>query len=1178
MAEETKTIRIVIDASKAVDGSRAATAALERMERAQAGTADSLGRMEVALGRVGGILKAQLALMIAEIGARFIQMAKDSFDAAAGLGELAEQLGVSTEGLQALQYSATQSGVKLEQLETGISKFSQKIGEAAGGSKEMITALNNMGVKILDARGGLRSTETLLSEVAASILKIEDPAKRAAASVDFFGKAGTRMLPMLGDLASGMETLGAKARAAGVVISEDTIKKLDTLADRAAVAALHTRTLFAELAAPIATEAFDLLNRKLAETIGQLERGKISGKGFWETVLADSRRDGRMGGLRLSTPEEQAADRIAALRRDAANPNNADPQRQRMIQDDLDRVRAEALQSQADAASSFYSTETNLRLKRPVDPPGTSNPLPTGSGKDAEDAAKKYEKLIQQLNIAAVAQDNMTSAARRGDVAFQEQQIAAAAAQKALELFGKTLEQNDPRLRKIIELMTRDVQGKVAQAFVVSTTELEKQNKLLEAEIRLMDALPEIRERELGLIKLKFEAEKAGSALTAEDIENRKRAVEVGARLKTQADELKRAQELWTEPLKQALRDIQSAGANAFDEMLKNGEFSFRSLGDTFKTIIRRMAAEFLALATIRPVMSVMVQGMSSTGLVGPSFGQSLGLSGSGSGLFGGLGGGGGSSSLFSPGFMNTPIFGGIDNEIANWSTYGTSAQNSLGGTTWGQAFGVGGGLLSMGMGVNSLLNSKSTGGTIGGIAGILGGGLGIAGALMPAVLGGALGPIGMAVGLLGSFLPGLFGEEYKLPPLVGSGANFTVGGNGLYGNSSNTSENGGTGTAGTSQFLANALNNWVDRAGTGVDASKMWGFGIWNNQRDGTSANYLLDPYGNSTLKGEGSGDQTPYYWATISEAFKNSVLSGGVVGASPTLKTALGNRDVFGEAQINALLDLVEAYDRLGKVTSGAETELEKINTTFQNLIDGANAFGLSLEPIEAERKKFTERFAQDFIDSMLDPAAVQLRQLHDQRDEAIRSAEYIRDNVENVYVDMAKISEYWLKKEADLKEQLYSQTTALIDRSIEHLQSAIERLTLGDLANLSPTAAFAGQEATYQALLAQAQAGDALAREQLAGAGTALAEAGRSYFASGPEYEALRQQILKDLTAAITINAVPAATRTADPAAANANTAAIAQLTQLVETMVKENTALRADLVYTNDLLYRYVAGKA
>lgn len=1173
MAEETKVIRIVVDSSRAVDGSKAATAALEKLERAQATTADSLGRMERALDRVGGILKAHLALIIAEIGARFIQMAKDSFDAAAGLGELAEQLGVSTEGLQALQYSAAQSGVKMEQLETGISKFSQKMGEAAGGSKEMITALNNIGVKILDARGGLRNTETLLSEVAAAILKIEDPAKRAAVSVDFFGKAGTRMLPMLGDLASGMETLGAKARAAGVVISEDTIKKLDTLADRASVAALHTRTLFAELGAPIATEALDALSKRLAEVIGQLERGKISGKGFWATVLDDSRREGRMGGLRLSTPEEQEADRLAALRRDAANPDNADPQRQRMIQEDLDRVRNEALQRQADAASSFYSTETNLRRKRPVDVPGTSNPLPTGSGKDAEDVAKKYEKLVQSLTIAAAAQDNMTSAARRGDVAFQEQQIAASAAQKALDLFGKTLEQNDPRLRKIIDLMTRDVQGKVAQAFVVGTTEIEKQNKLLEAEILLMDELPEIRERELGLIKLKFEAEKAGSALTAEDIERRKQAVEVGARLKTQADELKRAQELWTEPLKQALRDIQSAGANAFDEMLKNGEFSFRSLGDTFKTIIRRMAAEFLALATIRPVMSVMVNAMSSTGLVGPSFGQSLGLSGSGStsgSLFGGGLGGGGGSGLFGGigGWLGSPISGNLPSNQYGPPAPGQSFSSGwMGDITWGQGLGAAAGA---GMGIYQLANSKSTGQTLGGIASLVGAGV----SLIPGI-----GPIaGPIISLLGSFLPGLFGEEYKLPPLVGSGANFTVGANGLYGNSSNTSENGGTGTAGQSQFLADMLNGWVGRAGTGVDASKMWGFGIWNNQRDGTSANYLLDPYGNSTLKGEGSGDQSFYYTATASEAFRNSVLGGGVTGASSTLVTALQNQTPIGNDQINALLDLVEAYDQLGKVTSGAEAELTKINDSFAALIEGAKYYGLALEPIESAQKKMTERYARDFIDSMLDPAAVQLRQLHDARDEAIRSAEYIRDNVEGVYVDMAKISEYWLKKEADLKEQLYSETTQLIDKSIATLQSAIERLTMGDLANLSPAAAFAGQKATYQALLAQAQAGDILAREQLGGAGTSLAEIGRSYFASGPEYEALRQQIVRDLTATITISAQPAATGSADPAATNANTAAIAQLTQLVNTMVSENNALRADLTHTNDLLYRYVAGNA
>ncbi|NDH64639.1 MAG: hypothetical protein EBY18_24000, partial [Alphaproteobacteria bacterium] len=145
MAEETKIIRIIVDSSKAVDGSAAATRALEKLERSTASMDTALARMERGLGGIGSLIKANLALALADVAARMVQMAKGAFDAAAGMDELAEQLGVTAKGLQGLQFSAVQSGVKLEQLETGVAKFSQKMGEAAGGSKEMIEALDRIG-------------------------------------------------------------------------------------------------------------------------------------------------------------------------------------------------------------------------------------------------------------------------------------------------------------------------------------------------------------------------------------------------------------------------------------------------------------------------------------------------------------------------------------------------------------------------------------------------------------------------------------------------------------------------------------------------------------------------------------------------------------------------------------------------------------------------------------------------------------------------------------------------------------------------------------------------------------------------------------------------------------------------------------------------------------------------
>ena len=249
MADETRIIRIVVDSSKAVDGSSAATRAYERMEKAQRDVTSSLDRMERSLGRMAGFLKAQLALMLADLASRLIQMGKNAFDAASGLDELAEQLGVTNTFLQASQFLAVQNGVKLEQLEGAYGKFSQKMGEAADGSKEMIEKLEQLGIKNLDLAGRLRPTEDLMQDVAAAIVGIEDPARRAAAAVDFFGKSGTKLLPMMADIANGADAMAARMIAAGAYIGPETAKKLDALADGSERASLRWRATLANMIA-----------------------------------------------------------------------------------------------------------------------------------------------------------------------------------------------------------------------------------------------------------------------------------------------------------------------------------------------------------------------------------------------------------------------------------------------------------------------------------------------------------------------------------------------------------------------------------------------------------------------------------------------------------------------------------------------------------------------------------------------------------------------------------------------------------------------------------------------------------------------------------------------------------------------------------------------------------------
>ena len=1118
MAEETKVIRIIIDAGKAVDGSAAATRALANLERSQQQAADSLGRMEQALGRMGGVLKAQLGLMIADLGARLVQMGKDSLNAVAGLDELAEQLGVTTTGLQAMQFSAVQNGVKFEQLETALGKFSQKMGSAAEGSKEMVDALNAIGVKNLDAQGKLRSTEALMQDVAVAILKVEDPARRAALSVEFFGKSGMKLLPMLSDIASGTDAMAARAKAAGAMVDASVIKQLDKMSDEAAKSGLKMRALFAEIGAPIITESLEKVNGLLGQIADQLERGKQSGKGFWATVLADSRSQGRIGtgpnALRLSTPAEEEADRRAKLQAELNDPNNAG--RRAMIQEDLDRLNRRSL---IDRQAEMHSNEDWAR-RIPLPPvigeaPGASLSTVKGAG---QSEGNRIAKLLRDNARDLDAANAFADASTKGAAAVGDLEIKFKALKAAQDAFGDTADKNTGQVnalaKKIEELMSAADRAKALKDFNLGTEELDRANELLAAENGLLNATNEERAREIALIRVKHEVQSKGldesNEKEKEAIERRRDAVTLNERLKGQAEELKKANELWTEPLKNALQSIQSTAADLFDRMLESGKLSFDELGNIAMRTARRMVAEFMALAMIRPMMGSVVQGLGSIGLVSPQTAASLGYGGAG-GIGGGmpsLGGGGfGGGSMF--GFLSQPIFGGhggygaynMGADVASLTNTAMPGgfSNWANGITWGQGLGA---VAGLGGGIYSLATANgNTGKTIGGIGQIIGAGV----SLIPGI-GQIAGPL---ISLASSILPGLFGGEQQ--KYVDNQAYGQLN----YGSGGWSTSGGAWGPSADARSLQQPLGQLgqsldaIFGAFGGVkDPGKVWGMASETSSRTGGGWNlnqswsYLIDPAtGAKSLWRAGENNMLESGGAQVAI---RSILGGAVGEITESMRTALytvGQRGSSGSlGQVAQAVEFVlNVYDKLGKTSASAADAIKKLNAEFDAVASTAASLGLSLAPVRDEQAKQVKRLAQDFLDGMLDPQAVAMRQLEDQRKDSIASAEYIRDNVKDVYVDMAKITEYWNRKRLDLEAQYQEQ-------SVGQLQALIRRLTYGDLANASPDTSLAGTRGTYEATLAQARAGSGTARANLAGYAEAYVSSARSYFASSAEYDAI------------------------------------------------------------------------
>ena len=824
--------------------------------------------------------------------------------------------------------------------------------------------------------------------------------------------------------------------------------------------------------------------------------------------------------------------------------------------------------------------------------PGVFNPPVKPGGGGSEDSV---DKLKRQTELAMQSAQALADVSAQGSRAVADLELRFKAVKEVQDAYASSAHKaglSVEELTKRIEDQQRATErAKNLKDFNIETSTLQKANELLAAENRLIDQSSETRAVVIAQIKLKQELELKGIGVATEAeraaIAARGEAIAQNERLKGQAEELKRANELWTEPLKQAFRNIQTAGADAWDRILQSGQVSFQALGDIFKTTIRRMVAEFLALATIRPVMSVVVQGLGSLGVVSPTLAQQMGfgssVTGSGSGSAGGGGiampsaGSIGGGSFWSGrglggvgDWLNTPFTGpyaGISpSAMQSVPTLSPSMWNP---STWSitplQGIGAAAGI---GMGAYQLANSRSTGQTIAGIGSMVGGAV----SLVP-----GLQPVGMAISLLSQFAPAIFGESNTRTHSstnaslhYGNGNWYTTGG--AYGPNANS---------GQSESALRGLTGGIDSVlgilGGVKDPSKVWGLNAssWTAQGKDWSytsnATHLVDPETGSQEAWRMNMDDMMDTGAA--QVAIRSILSGAVGEISATMKTALESMRAASmgiKETAESIVFVDEVYERLGKGALTVRTQFRELEKQFGDMTDKATRLGLALAPIEVEQKKATERLGQDYVDNLIDPIAASLRAWADEKQSILANIDYISQHTD-VIVDQARIAEALLRRETALKDQLYS-------GAISQLEDAIRRLSLGDLANLSPTTMLTGVQAAYQATVAQARSGDSGAIARVAAEGTTFAQAAQSYYASGPDYETLKQQILDDL---LTLQSQIAGGGSTTGSALNDNNgsaqAAVAQVAQLQSVVTEQSrqiATLMAKLSETNDLLLRRV----
>lgn len=170
----------------------------------QAGLRKAVTLAKSAGAKIKGALSAGLklgagagALGAVVGGAALAKGIKGAYDMGVALSDLMSRTGATGESLLVLSQALADSGVDASQTGTIINKMQRAMSDAAGGSKKMSATFADLGINV----GHLMrmAPDRQMQVIGRAINAIPDPARKAAAAMELFGRSGGELLTLFAD-------------------------------------------------------------------------------------------------------------------------------------------------------------------------------------------------------------------------------------------------------------------------------------------------------------------------------------------------------------------------------------------------------------------------------------------------------------------------------------------------------------------------------------------------------------------------------------------------------------------------------------------------------------------------------------------------------------------------------------------------------------------------------------------------------------------------------------------------------------------------------------------------------------------------------------------------------------------------------------------------------------------
>jgi hypothetical protein len=233
---------------------------------------------EIASKNIPELIGAFAALAAIEATKFMAEMVNKAAEVGDELSKLSQITGESTETLSGMRLVLAQVGISTEQFAQAHRELAKKLMEAQDPTSNVTALFKNLGIATKDANGQIRGTGAVLKDIADKFDKMKDGPSKAAAAMELMGETGTKMIPALKGGSKAMDEAYEKAKALGLVWSDEKAKDANTYKDSMTAISMAFQGLGEKITQSLITKLAEIV-KYIAESAeeGGILRGVLDG-------------------------------------------------------------------------------------------------------------------------------------------------------------------------------------------------------------------------------------------------------------------------------------------------------------------------------------------------------------------------------------------------------------------------------------------------------------------------------------------------------------------------------------------------------------------------------------------------------------------------------------------------------------------------------------------------------------------------------------------------------------------------------------------------------------------------------------------------------------------------------------------------------------------------------------